>query len=125
MSNVYSLAQLCEDLDKEFAPLKLEVDGEELVLRNLMRIHDSDRSAVLTALTDIDIANGDDDQKELSAEQVDAMSAALRVIFSKVTANGKGDKLVEHIDQDLMLSMKILELWTEATQPGEAQSSPA
>jgi hypothetical protein len=126
MSNVYSLDTLKNDLDKEFAPLKLEIDGDELVLRNLMRVNDKDRDEVLAALKVVEEnAKDEDDEDEQSPEEIAAMSAAITTVIRCVTAGGKGEKLVQAIDGDLMLGMRVMELWTEATQPGEAQNSPA
>jgi hypothetical protein len=122
MSNVYTLETLRADLDKQFAPLQLDLGNGVLTLRNLMRIDESERKAVLEAIDSIQ--DGDDDD-EKTAEQLEQTSAALNTVFQIVTADGKGQTLVDQIDGDLMLSMKVLELWTEATQPGEAQNSPA
>lgn len=128
MSNVYTLDTLKADLDKEFAPLQIDVGGENLTLRNLMRVNDKDREAVLGALKTVEEYSTSEDEdseedEERSAEEIAAVSAAITTIFTAVTANGKGRKLVESIDGDLMLGMKIMELWTEATQPGEASNS--
>ena len=125
MSNIFSLESMKEELDKEFAPLQLELGKDTLTLRNLMRISDTDRETVLNALDSLDMGEDDDEDRERTTEEIAAMSAAITEIFLAVTANGKGQKLVDYIDGDLQLSMKVMEKWTEATQPGEAQNSPA
>jgi hypothetical protein len=125
MSNLFSLDDLRDALDKEFAPLQLELDGETLTLRNLMRIPGNNRDEVLAALDVIQENKGEDGEDEdQSAEDVKAMATAVEVVLRNVTGDGKGEKLVRTVNGDLLLGMKILELWTEATQPGEAENSP-
>lgn len=124
MPNSFTLEDLRDDLDKEFAPLKITVGGEEFVLQNLLRVGEKSRKAVRDALKDIEDVDPDE-AKEKSLEDVDRMVGTLELILRTVTAKGKGDKLVAAIDGDVMLAMKVVELWSEATQPGEAQNSPA
>lgn len=125
MSNVYTLETLKNDLDREFAPVVIEVDGERLVLRNLLRVNETERAMILEALKEVETSNSDDDEADLSVEEMQVLTSAVTNVLRSIVADGKGDKLVNHIDGDLMLSMKVLEMWTEATQPGEAQNSPA
>lgn len=124
MSNSFSLDNLREALDQEYAPLKIEVGGEELVLQNLMRIDSKPRKAVMDALKSLEKAEGKEDEEQ-TPEEVLAMSEALAVVLENVTAGGKGPKLVAALDGDLLLSMKVLEKWTAATQAPEAPTSPA
>ena len=42
-----------------------------------------------------------------------------------VAQKGKGKKLINDIDGDVPLMLKILTAWTEASEPGEAQPSPS
>ncbi|AIG78466.1 Hypothetical protein AJAP_28140 [Amycolatopsis japonica] len=123
MTNTYSLDSLKADLDKEFAPLKLEVAGEELVLRNLMRVGEKDREAVLGALKAVEALNID--EENTSPEDISVLARHIETILVIVTANGKGQKLADAVNGDVALSMRIVELWVEATQPGEAENSPA
>lgn len=50
---------------------------------------------------------------------------AVMTVLSIVPADGKGKKLVAAIGGDLALALKLMERWSEATQSGEAQHSPA
>jgi hypothetical protein len=120
MSNTYSLEDLKKDLDVEFAPVRLTLGDDEFVLRNMMRLPDSQRTAVLTAMQVV----GNDTDKE-DAEAVNRMSHALTEILTNLPDDNKGSKLVEFVGGDLSFGLKILSLWTEHTQPGEAQNSPA
>jgi hypothetical protein len=123
MSNVYNLDSLKADLDREFAPLSLEVGGEKLVLRNLMRINEKEREAVLAALKEVE--SSDLDEENAKVEDLSALGTHIETILKTVVADGKGPKLVENIGGDIALSTKLIELWVEATQPGEAENSPA
>jgi hypothetical protein len=118
MSNSYSLEDLVTDLDTLFAPIEIKAKGEKFILRNLLRLDKQDRIAVKAAFEKVqgnELANSDDE----------AEVEGVYEILSIITADGKGPKLVAAIGDDLGLAMKLVELWTEATQPGEAESSPA
>lgn len=125
MSNSYSLDDLKRDLDREFAPLTIQVGDDSVVLRNLMRMNKKDRDAVIEALNELDKLDPEQDQENMSVEEMATITSVLDTVFEKIAADGKGKKLVAAIDGDLALSMRILEMWTEATQPGEAENSPA
>lgn len=126
MSTVYTLDKIREDVDRQFAPLKIEVGDDPYVLRNLLRIDGKDRDAVLDAMKDVEAAAATEDaETETDLDDVKRFTAAIDFVLSTVTANGKGAKLIEAFDGDMMLAMRVLELWSEATQPGEARNSPA
>lgn len=124
MSNVYSLADMKRDIEREFAPVQIDVGSETLTLRNLMRVSASERKAVMGALKQVEQSSGKNEDS-LDPEEMDALASAVETILANVTADGKGPRLVQEIDGDLALSMKIMDAWMEATQPGEAQNSPA
>lgn len=126
MTNTYSLDQLVEDLDKQYAPLKLTLGDGTFVLRSLLRVPDSQRTSVLGAMDKLKplMSSDEDDEDDWTPEEVSQATEALFQILGGVTADGKGPKLLEFINGDVVLGMKIMELWTEATQPGEAPSSP-
>lgn len=123
MSNVYTLDALKADLDREFAPLKIELGGEQLVLRNLMRVGKTEREAVLAALKVVEESNVS--EEDASLDDLSELGDQIELILKTVVADGKGAKLVSAIGGDIALSTKLIELWVEATQPGEAQNSPA
>ncbi|WP_158881992.1 phage tail assembly protein [Amycolatopsis anabasis] len=124
MTNSFSLDDLREDLDREFAPCTLTLGGEEIVLRNLMRLPEKERTEVLGALKEVEALDIESEEAQ-TEEDLNKMSAALDRVLGTVAAEGKGKKLVQAIGGDVLLGMKVLERWTEATQPGEAQNSPA
>jgi len=125
MSNSLSLDDLRSDLDREYAPVV--VDG--ITLRNLLRVSEKERAVVSEALEAMDSVKQEAGEEEgtanVSAEDAEKVSGALYTILRTVAADGRGDELVEKLGDDMMLAMKVLEHWVEATQPGEAGNSPA
>ena len=121
MPNSYSLDALREDIEKEFAPVVLTFGDSVFKLRNLMRIDDEDRNAVFAALEAVSA----DNPEEADAEAMAAMSAAVWEMLRRLPADGRGPALVDALDGDLALAMKVVGLYTETTQPGEATDSPS
>lgn len=120
MSNIFTLDSLREEVEKEFAPVTIGLsDGTEVTLRNLLRLPKKTRDAVLETLKAL---GGVGDKDEVSSDEVDDLIDAASKILELVADQGK--KLVKELDGDLALIMKVLEAWTEATQPGEARNSP-
>lgn len=117
MSNVYSLDDLRNALDKEFAPV--EVDG--VVLRNLMRLPKGERAKVMDAIDAVQTSDEDANNEE----QLDKLLTNIKLVITTVAEGNKGAALAKAIGDDLSLGMKIINVWSEATQPGEAQNSPS
>lgn len=118
MSNVYSLADLKASLDKEFAPVEIDLGRTKVTLRNVMRLPKNERAKVMEAakvFTDQD-SNPDLDQ---------SLEAIHTILRTAADTPSKGEALVAQVGDDLALGMKIVNLWMEATQPGEAQNSPS
>lgn len=125
MGNVFTLDSLREEVEKEFAPVKISLpDGTKVTLRSLVRLNKKDREAVLSALDDLDDARSQDYESEegKAADGVDKLAAAAAKVLTLVSDNGKA--LVRALNGDLALTMKVLESWMEATQVGEAENSP-
>ncbi|GAB3912704.1 phage tail assembly protein [Kibdelosporangium lantanae] len=123
MPNFYSLDTLRSDLDREFAPLELDLGSGRVVLRNLMRINDKDRTAVLQSLAQLE--DIDTDENETSLTDITLLAEAVEFILRTVAADGRGDTLVQALNGDMLLGLRIIERWSEATQAPEAQDSPA
>ena len=118
MTNSYKLDDLRAEMDKKYAPLTIEVGRDKFVLRNLLRIGESDRTEIQDALKTM---NSEDDDKI----QVAVLSAGVDTILRIVPADNKGPKLLEALQGDITVGMKVIELWIEATDLGEASSSPS
>lgn len=120
MSNIFTLDSLDEEIEKEYAPLRFQVDGEDIVLRSLLRIPRKERDAVVDRLKHLE-RNEDQD----SLDEDEALEAVQFVLQTVAEGKGQGDKLIKALGNDLLRNMKVLERWTEVTQPGEAKSSPS
>ncbi|AAN01778.1 tail assembly chaperone [Mycobacterium phage SoYo] len=132
MSNVFTLDSFREEADREFAPVKLELGGDDaVVLRNVLRIQKTRREEVFQLLEKLDSIAKDDEGKQreeddLDASEMEAMGdIALRMIELVADNDALGSRLVDELRDDLALTLKVFEAWMNATQPGEAERSPA
>lgn len=116
MSNVYTLDDLRASLEKKYAPV--EIDG--VVLRNVMRLSKDERKTVLDAVAQV---NNDGDEQE--SRDLDVLLDHIKTVITVVGEGTKGAGLAKKVGDDLALGMEILRIWSEATQPGEAQNSPS
>lgn len=114
MTNVYTLADLKKSLDTKYRPI--EIDG--VVLRNVMRLNGEERKKVVAIGEELKT----DDENE---QDPDEMLDAIKRLVTLVAEGNGGKKLADAIGDDLALGMEILNVWNEATQPGEAQNSPS
>lgn len=116
MTNIFTLDDLDAAIEREYAPLKFQAGDEEFVLRSLLRVEKKSRDAVVKKLKELD-SEGDD------VDEATAL-ATVQLILKTVCADNKGARLLKVIGDDLLRCMKLLTMWTEATQPGEATASP-
>lgn len=113
MSEVFTLDALEAELDRRYGPLVFEAKHERFELRPLLRCPREERDSVTAALKSLE----DVDETEVGEDEiVGAMAHVLRT----VTANGRGDKLVQALGDDLLRYQVLFERWTEKTQVGEA-----
>lgn len=115
MSNTYSLDQLRSDLDREFAPLVIKVDGEDLVVRNVLRLHEEERNKALSLIGEFEKLENTED-----AESVTKSFELVRELLLVLVKDGKGKKLIDAIDGDDALTMSVFNKWQKETQVGEA-----
>lgn len=120
MSNIFTLESLDEEIAKDYAPLRFQIDGEEIVLRSLLRVPRKERDAVIERLKELE---REEEQDSLNEDE--ALQAVQFVLQTVAEGKGQGDKLVKALGNDLLRNMKVLERWTEVTQPGEAKNSPS
>lgn len=122
MGNVFTLDSLREEVEKEFAPVKIVLsDGTEVTLRNLLRLPKGDRAKVvakLKVLESVDKSGESEDSNEL-----DLLATTAVEILVLVADHGK--KLADELGDDLSIILKVLGVWMDTSQPGEAQPSPA
>ena len=111
MSNVFSLDSLREEIEKEFKPVQLEIGTKTVTLSNLMRLPKLKREKVLALM------------KELENEEklkIDLESIAVNIL---VEVSDNPTVLRKALSDELALAMRVLNLWMEGTQTGEAESS--
>jgi hypothetical protein len=121
MGKLFTLDSLREEVEKEYEPVKIALSkGEEVTLRNLLRVNKTDRTAVLKALKDLEEIQGDDG---VGVDEVSQLVEAAETVLVKI-AGPQGKKLITELDGDVALIMKVLEHWMGSSQPGEAQNSP-
>ena len=118
MANVFTLDALREEVEKEYAPIVLVLpDGKEVQLRNLVRLPKKERSVALEYLKQIN------ELESNSAEGVDTLVDVSVKLLALVSDDGRA--LAKELGDDLSLVTKLLNVWMDGSQPGEAKSSPA
>lgn len=131
MSNVFTLDSMREEVEREFAPVTIDLGKGSVVLRHVLRIPKLRRDEVFGLITELEtIGNSVDEEsdepQQESFEDTDKMGdIALRLIGLVADDDKLGEVLVSQLEDDLALTLKVFEAWMSATQPGEADSSPA
>jgi hypothetical protein len=122
MSNIFDLDSMREEISREFAPFQITVDEKVLTLRNLLRVPKNRRDEVYGLLDDLSAAQ-ESDEGTLSVTEKSAQ-IALKII-PLVSDNEKlARTLVERIEDDLALTLRLFNVWMEATQSGNSGDSP-
>lgn len=119
MSNSYSLDDIVAELDNEYKPLELTIEGEKIVLVNAMRLDANVRKQLAADYKSLDELFKSDEADPLETD------AALGKVLGTVVADGKGPFLVDVIAGDTGLAMKLLNMWSKVTQAPEASDSPS
>lgn len=123
-NNILTLDSLREDIEREFAPCQVDLgEGKTLTLRNLLRLPKNTREQVYTLLDELSDIQKDDDQDGLVATEQSAQ-IALKILPLVADNEKLGAKLVESIEDDLALTLRVFSRWMEGTQAGEAEGSP-
>lgn len=123
-----NIADLQREAQERYASLELETqDGRTVVLRNLLRLDDTARKSAQSLLgafakkaSGKGGAKGKDGVDDLA--ELDAQERALGNFLLLVADDTEAMRELL-ADFDLALKMALVEHWTEATQPGEAQRS--
>ena len=126
MSNVFTLDSLREEVEKEFAPVKIGLDdGTEVVLQNVLRLGKKDREKAIGLLEGLDKIEepkeGEEATKDSEADIEEMLETVHQLLVLVAKANGA--KLVAQLGDDVPLTMTVVNKWMEATSPGEAQPS--
>lgn len=126
MANVFNLDAMREDIERSYQPFEIQLpNGKTVTLRNILRVGKARREEVYKLLDEIsDLQNRDEDSTEsgLSATEKSA-GIALRIFPLVADEEKLGRQLVEAIEDDLALTLKVFAEWMEGTQAGEAEGS--
>jgi hypothetical protein len=118
MSNVFTLDDLNNEIEKKYAPLVFQAGDQEFTLVSLLRVPKKVRAEVQSRLEALNSSADDADTVD-----EDETIATLQFVLSSVTKDNKGRALVRILGDDLVKYSTLMEKWQEATQPGEASSS--
>lgn len=122
MGNVFTLDALREEVEKEYAPVQIVLkDGTSVTLRNLLRLPKKERSQVLAKIKVLESIDSSGESED--AGDVDLLANTALEILVLVSDHGK--LLADELGDDLSIILKVLGVWMESSQPGEAQPSPA
>lgn len=120
MSNVFTLDSMREEIEREFAPFQISVDGQVLTLRNVLRLPKKEREVVYGLLDEL--GKKDEDVSGLTSTEKSA-GIALKIIPVVADSKPLANSLVKQIEDDLALTLKVFSAWMEGTQAGEADGS--
>ena len=122
-SSIFTLDNLRKEVEREFAPFQIDVDGDTLTLRNLLRVPKNRRDEVYALLDELSEVQ-ESDEGTLAVTEKSAQ-IALKIIPMVADKEKLARTLVERIEDDLALTLRLFNVWMSATQPGEADSSPS
>lgn len=124
MSNIFTLDAMRSEIEKEFAPFQIVVDDKTLTLRNLLRVPKKNRDEVYGLLDELsDIQANAEDDGTLSVTEKSAQ-IALHIIPLVADDEPLARVLVERIEDDLALTLRLFNVWMSATQAGNSEDSP-
>jgi hypothetical protein len=127
MSNVFTLDTARKDVDTEYAEVPVDLGGGDIVtLRHLLRIPKTGRESAYKLLAELESetkgVDKDDTQGSLEATEMTA-AIALQLICIVADDAEKAEALVDAIQDDVPLTLRLFNAWMESTQAGEAEGS--
>lgn len=121
-NNIFTLDSMRSEIEREFAPFQITIDGKTLTLRNLLRVPKKHREEVYALLDELAAVSDKDEESSLSSTEKSAQIALK--ILPLVSDNEKlANILVANIEDDLALTLRVFSKWMAATQAGEAEGS--
>lgn len=117
-----TLDSIRQAADAKYLSFQVDIGaGAPVTLRNILRLPDEQRTAVVALMTELETLTGDDHKDD--PDGLNILSGHVFDILRLVTADGRGDDLVSAINGDVIVGMDIVSQWIEATSP-EASESP-
>ncbi|QFG12523.1 tail assembly chaperone [Mycobacterium phage Toaka] len=129
MGNVFTLDSVREEVEKEFAPVTVDMAEGSVVLRNVLRVPKLRRDKVFKLIDELESATKDEDGKEIAPEALgmEHMEKTAGIAVELIRLVSDSDKLGETLctilEDDVALTLAVFGKWMEVTQPGEAERS--
>lgn len=130
MSNVFDLDAFREAAVRRYSPTLVKVgDGAPIELKSLLKLGEKDREKVLAVFDEIgELAVDGNASDEEVAEYAEKVCEASAQIFRLITRSHK--RLLSKLDHEdpaikAHLHTQVLTQWTDNSQLGEAEPSPA
>lgn len=127
--NVITLDYIRAKADAEYAPYKIEIDGEVLTLRNPVRLPREQRSEVLKAVNELkdmkELVEEAEDDAEAEEMQEKFHGLMLEVLHKSADNEKLADVLNEELRNDFGMTQILFFDWFGADEVGEASNSPA
>ncbi|QGJ88776.1 tail assembly chaperone [Mycobacterium phage Yecey3] len=129
MGNVFTLDSVREEVEKEFAPVTVDMAEGSVVLRNVLRVPKLRRDKVFKLIDELEAATKDEDGNEIAVEALgmEHMEKTAGIAVELIRLVSDSDKLGEilctALEDDVALTLAVFGKWMEVTQPGEAERS--
>lgn len=112
----FSLEQLKETVERNFAPVIIEAEGRDsFKLVNLLRLPEKKRERVMELLESLD----SDDSSEV-ASSVDNI---LTEVITIITAEDRGKELIKLVGSDTATLTTLMNVYQEGSELGELDKS--
>lgn len=126
MGNVFTLDALREETIRRYAPTEVDLGGEVVELKSILRLREKDRKAVLDAIEELNKFEYDDEDEDSVREWSGKVVEACSKVFKLIASSPK--KLIaglEHEDPEIQANLftAVLTRWISDTQVGEARPS--
>ena len=123
MGNIFTLDNMRAEIEREFAPLQIEVDGKILTLRNLLRVPKKSRDTVYSLLDELSELNKNAEEAGSLAATEKTAQIALHIMPLVADDQELAKLMVSSIEDDLALTLRVFSSWMDSTQAGEAEGS--
>ncbi|WP_144311944.1 phage tail assembly protein [Actinopolyspora erythraea] len=114
----FTLEDLDNAVEQQFAPFRFTAEGEEFVLRNPSRLGDTDRKAVLENIRKLESLQANEDNDE--PVDFNFVLGAIQALLKTVTEDKKGSRLVKVLGDDLARNRLLFEKYMEQIQGEKA-----
>ncbi|QGJ88777.1 tail assembly chaperone [Mycobacterium phage Yecey3] len=128
MGNVFTLDSVREEVEKEFAPVTVDMAEGSVVLRNVLRVPKLRRDKVFKLIDELEAATKDEDGNEIAVEALgmEHMEKTAGIAVELIRLVSDSDKLGEilctALEDDVALTLAVFGKWMEVTQPGGSRT---